>query len=63
MAKFKVVKPYYDIELEKYMNAGKDKEVEMTIKRATEINDKLGDEYLARVDVEEKVKEKTNKKE
>lgn len=41
MAKYKVVKPYKDLELDKKLN--KNDEVEMTVKRADEVEKTLSD--------------------
>lgn len=48
MAEFKVLKPYKDVELDRVLKEGE--EVEMTVKRSKEIADKLGDDFLKRLD-------------
>lgn len=48
MALFKVGKKYNDEEIGRILEAGE--EVEMTVKRAKKVTDKLGDKYLVRLD-------------
>lgn len=53
MAKFKVVKPYHDLELDKKLK--KNDEVEMTVKRSEEVEKTLADKkfdgpFLERTD-------------
>ncbi|WP_176745771.1 hypothetical protein [Staphylococcus sp. HMSC068C09] len=57
MAKFKVLKPYKDLELEKKLI--KNEKVEMTVKRSEEIEKTLSDKgyegpFLERIDNKEK---------
>lgn len=57
MAKFKVLKPYKDLELEK--NLIKNEKVEMTVKRSEEIEKTLSDKgyegpFLERIDNKDK---------
>lgn len=60
MALYKVLKPYYDLELGRKLTE-KDKEVEMTVTRADDIHKKLKDDgydgpFLERLDGPEKKK-------
>lgn len=48
MAKYKVLKPFIDKDTKKPYK--QDKEIELTVKRAEEVEKKLGTDYLERVD-------------
>lgn len=52
MAKFKVMKTFRDIHTKEIYQ--KDKEIELTVKRAEEVEKNLDDSFLVRIDKEEK---------
>lgn len=54
MAEFKVLKDYRDLDKKRLVKAGE--EVEMTVKRSEEIEDKLGKGFLKRLDPPESKK-------